>query len=562
MKSVVITKRISFLSVLVLVGVSIFGMRCSAAAPNILFIVSDDHGWGDLPSNWDDTEVRLPTLDALARSGVRFPNYHTVPLCGPSRACMFTGQYSTENGMWRGPGSQPLGSPGYRGIKRDVKMLSEYLSDAGYATGAFGKWHLGSLEGEVPNDRGFDEFHGFLGGAHPYWIAGSRSKIMHNREHDPLAKGHATELFTKWAEDFIRENAGKESPFFCYLAYNAVHGPLRVEKSKPASAPEAWVKKALDRGVSFLRSDYVAILEHMDHNIGQLVSVLDELGVAENTLIVFVSDNGGCTMEEGAAGGRFPGNNGPLRGGKATTYQGGLNVPFVMNWKGKIPQSGLVSDSHVMHCDIFSSLLDAAGLTVPESNGKNPLRGMSLLPHMLSDGETSVPERTMIFELWGNIGVRRGDYKLWASVGRDYSPDWDALADEIFQKDLELFDLQRDVSETNDLRTEHPEMYASLKAELLDHLSGINAGYPAVVLSDVKDGVTSRQQKQLKTISSKKRSPEKFFQARDRNSDGEITLDEFIGNPDERNVAALTKRFQQFDTNGDGALGIDELKSN
>ena len=562
MKSVVRTKRMSFLSVLVLVGVSIFGMRCYAAAPNILFIVSDDHGWGDLPSNWDDTEVRLPTLDALARTGVRFPNYHTVPLCGPSRACMFTGQYSTENGMWRGPGSQPLGSPGYRGIKRDVKMLSEYLSEAGYATGAFGKWHLGSLEGEVPNDRGFDEFRGFLGGAHPYWISGSRSKIMHNREHDPLAKGHATELFTQWAEDFIRENAGKESPFFCYLAYNAVHGPLRVEKSKPASAPEAWVKKALDRGVSFLRSDYVAILEHMDHNIGQLVSVLDELGVAENTLIVFVSDNGGCTMEEGAAGGRFPGNNGPLRGGKATTYQGGLNVPFLVNWKGKIPQSGLVSDSHVMHCDIFSSLLDAAGLTVPESNGKNPVRGMSLLPHMLSDGKTSVPERTMIFELWGNIGVRRGDYKLWASVGRDYSPDWDALEAEISQKDLELFDLQRDVAETKDLRTEHPEMYASLKAELLDHLSSINADYPLVVLPDVKSKAVPKQQKRSKTIPPKDRSPEKFFQARDRNSNGEITLEEFIGNPDGRNVAALTKRFQQFDADGDGALVIDELKSN
>lgn len=562
MKSVVRTNQMSFLSVLVLVGVSIFGMRCYAAAPNILFIVSDDHGWGDLPSNWDDTEVRLPTLDALARSGVRFPNYHTVPLCGPSRACMFTGQYSTENGMWRGPGSQPLGSPGYRGIKRDVKMLSEYLSEAGYATGAFGKWHLGSLEGEVPNDRGFDEFHGFLGGAHPYWISGSRSKIMHNRDHDPLAKGHATELFTQWAEDFIRENAGKESPFFCYLAYNAVHGPLRVEKSKPASAPEAWVKKALDRGVSFLRSDYVAILEHMDHNIGQLVSVLDELGVAENTLIVFVSDNGGCTMEEGAAGGRFPGNNGPLRGGKATTYQGGLNVPFLVNWKGKIPQSGLVSDSHVMHCDIFSSLLDAAGLTVPESNGKNPVRGISLLPHMLSDGKTSVPERTMIFELWGNIGVRRGDYKLWASVGRDYSPDWDALAAEISQKDLELFDLQRDVAETKDLRTEHPEMYASLKAELLDHLSGINADYPLVVLSDVKSKAMPKQQKRSKTIPPKDRSPEKFFQARDRNSNGEITLEEFIGNPDGRNVAALTKRFQQFDADGDGVLVIDELKSN
>ncbi|SVB27648.1 uncharacterized protein METZ01_LOCUS180502, partial [marine metagenome] len=170
--------------------------------PNILFIVSDDHGWGDLPSNWDKTDVRLPTLDALAAKGVRFSKYHTVPLCGPSRACMFTGQYSTENGMWRGPGKQPLGSPGYRGIKRDVKMLSERLSAAGYKTGAFGKWHLGELDGEVPNDRGFDEFRGFLKGAHPYWITEKRSRIMHNREPDGSSQGHATELFTGWAEKF------------------------------------------------------------------------------------------------------------------------------------------------------------------------------------------------------------------------------------------------------------------------------------------------------------------------------------------------------------------------
>jgi arylsulfatase A-like enzyme len=358
----------------------------TSRSPNILFIVSDDHGWGDLPSNWDETEVRLPTLEALAAKGVRFPNYHTVPLCGPSRACMFTGQYSTENGMWRGPGQQPLGSPGYRGIKRDVKMLSEHLADVGYKTGAFGKWHLGSLNGEVPNDRGFDEFRGFLGGAHPYWITPGRSKFMHNREPDRISKGHATELFTEWAEKFIRANASKEDPFFCYLAYNAVHGPLRVDESKPASAPEAWVNKALDRGVSFLRSDYVAILEHMDHNIGRLVDLLSELDIAENTLIVFVSDNGGCTMEEGAAGGRFPGNNGPLSGGKATTYQGGLNVPFLMNWKGRLPQ-GIVSDNQVMHCDIFATLLDAAAIAVPKMNGKNPVRGMSLMPRKPSQSE-------------------------------------------------------------------------------------------------------------------------------------------------------------------------------
>ena len=523
-------------------------------SPNILFIVSDDHGWGDLPSNWDKTEVQLPTLEALAAQGVRFPNYHTVPLCGPSRACMFTGQFSTENGMWRGPGKQPLGSPGYRGIKRDVKMLSEYLSEVGYKTGAFGKWHMGALKGEVPNDRGFDEFHGFLAGAHPYWIKPGRSKILHNREPDPSANGHTTELFTGWAEEFIRASAEADTPFFCYLAYNAVHGPLRIDESKPASAPEAWVKKALDRGVSFLRSDYVAILEHMDHNIGRLVDRLDELGVAENTLIVFVSDNGGCTMEEGAAGGRFPGNNGPFRGGKATTYQGGLNVPFLINWKGRMPQ-GMVSNGQVMHCDIFATLLDAAAIPVPKVNGKNPVRGMSLMPHVLSSGKKTIPERTMIFELWGNIGLRKGDYKLWAQVGRDYSPDWKALTAEVKQTDLELFDLSKDVAERNNLRTKVPDVYASLKKELIDHLSDINAGYPG-------DGSSTRNKekgKPQKTTPPNRQSQEQFFKNRDRNGDGAITLEEFIGNPKGRNVPALIKRFKKLDANGDGKLQLGDL---
>ncbi len=527
--------------------------------PNILFIVSDDHGWGDLPSNWDKTEVRLPTLAALAAQGVRFSKYHTVPLCGPSRACMFTGQYSTENGMWRGPGQQPLGSPGYRGIKRDVKMLSERLSEAGYKTGAFGKWHLGALDGEVPNDRGFDEFRGFLAGAHSYWITEKRSRIMHNREPDRTSQGHATELFTRWAEKFIRENTAKDAPFFCYLSYNAVHGPLRTDKSKPASAPEAWVKKATDRGVSFLRSDYVAILEHMDHNIGKLVNVLDELGIADNTLIVFVSDNGGCTMEEGAAGGRYPGNNGPFSGGKATTYQGGLNVPLLMNWKGRLPQ-GLVSEDEVMHCDIFATLLDASGIPVPKMNGKNPVRGMSLMPHMLSGGKKNIPERTMIFELWGNIGVRKGDYKLWSQIGRN-SPDWDVQIAELKKTDLALFDLSNDVAEKNDLRTKLPDVYDSLKKELIDHLANINTEYPGGGSPKGLQKEKSKPQTTTPSPAPKRRSQDQFFKNRDRNEDGVITLEEYIGNPKGRNVPALSRRFKKIDSNGDGELLLQELKA-
>ncbi|MEC8554630.1 MAG: sulfatase-like hydrolase/transferase [Planctomycetota bacterium] len=527
--------------------------------PNILFIVSDDHGWGDLPSNWDKTEVQLPSLEALVSKGVRFSNYHTVPLCGPSRACMFTGQFSTENGMWRGPGQQPLGSPGYRGIKRDVKMLAEYLSEAGYKTGAFGKWHMGALPGEVPNDRGFEEFHGFLAGSHPYWIKPGRSKIMHSRRPDQDAEGHATELFTNWAEDFIRSNAKTDSPFFCYLAYNAVHGPLRVDKSKPASAPEIWVNKALDRGVSFLRSDYVAILEHMDHNIGRLIDLLSELNVADNTLIVFVSDNGGCTMEEGAAGGRYPGNNGPHRGGKATTYQGGLNVPFVMNWKGRLPQ-GIVADAQVMHCDVFATLLDAAEISVPKSNGKNPVRGMSLLPYLVDSAVQPIPERTMVFELWGNIGVRKGNYKLWSDVGRNYSPDWPALAAELERTDLALYDLSKDSAEEHDLRTKVPEVYAEMKKELLSHLSQINSDYSGSTSSAGNPEKSKSTKNKTDPEPSKRPSRDQFFRSRDRNSDGFITLKEFIGNPKGRDVPALTKRFGKLDRDGDGKLQREEIK--
>ena len=535
------------------------GRSAEAGRPNIVFIVSDDHGWGDLPSNWDKTEVKLPTLDKLAARGVRFPNYHTVPLCGPSRACMFTGQYSTENGMWRGPGNSPLGSPGYRGIKRDVKTLPEYLSESGYKTGGFGKWHMGELEGEVPNDRGFDEFRGFLKGAHPYWIKPGRSKIMHNREPDQSAEGHATELFTQWAEKFIRKNVSKDDPFFCYLGYNAVHGPIRTNESKPASAPEAWLKKALDRGVSFLRSDYVAILEHMDHNIGRLVDLLDKLGIADNTLIVFVSDNGGCTMDEGTAGGRFPGNNGPFSGGKATTYQGGLNVPFLMNWKGRLPQ-GMISDNQVMHCDIFATFLDVAGIAVPKMNGKNPVRGMSLMPHMLSAGKKTIPERSMIFELWGNIGLRKGNYKLWADVGRDYSPDWDALSAELKGANLSLFELSNDVAEKNDLRTKRPDVYASLKKELIGHLANINAEYPGTGESSVVPKEKPKPRKPASAPAPNRASTDQFFKNRDRNKDGAITLEEFIGNPKGRNVPSLTKRFKKLDSDGDDKLSLEELK--
>ena len=261
-------------------GVSVGGSQAKPGAkpPNIIFIMSDDQGWGDLSLNWPATNVRLPELEKIGRNGIRFAEFHTEPLCGPSRACVFTGQYSMENGMWRGPGRAKPGQNNYRGIKRDVVMLPELLQGAGYATGIFGKWHLGEHEGERPNDRGFDEFYGFLRGSHTYKLTASTPTFFHNRE-QYCENAHSTDYITDKSLDFVRTQVNHVKPFFCYVSYNAVHGPLWREDRKIPSAPKEWLDEAAARGIDFPRRDYVAILEHMDYNVGRLMRLLKELRI-------------------------------------------------------------------------------------------------------------------------------------------------------------------------------------------------------------------------------------------------------------------------------------------
>ena len=439
--------------------------KTSTEKPNILLIVSDDQGWGDATCNWKNTDVETPVIDEIAKTGIRFSQFYVNPLCAPTRSSFLTGQYSMENGMWRGPSKE---KESQRCIRNDVTILPQFLKKAGYRTGIFGKWHLGYQTPDLPNDRGFDEFYGFLGGAHPY-IPTVRGGLMHNRQlySEDL---HLTDYFTEKALSFIKDCEQKEMPFFCYVPYNAVHGPLwRTEQPKP-SGKKDWLELYADKGVDFPRRDYNAILGHMDHSVGRLLKLLKVLKLEEKTLVIYFSDNGAC-LETAETKGNYPGNNGPLRGGKGGTYEGGIRVPCVMRWRGKFPE-GAISDEVVVHFDIFSTVLEAAGVPIPEMNGQNPVHGVSLIKHIVSKGQEPLPERTVFWELTGKIAARKGKWKLVGQVDSTRGK-WQQIANELKHADLELYNLEKDISESRNLREQNPKEYADLKKELITFFENI-----------------------------------------------------------------------------------------
>ncbi|HXG09979.1 MAG TPA: sulfatase-like hydrolase/transferase [Gemmataceae bacterium] len=419
--------------------------------PNVVLIVSDDHGYGDVGC-YGKTDVDTPVIDELARKGVRFTRFRVNPLCAPTRASLLTGQYSLECGMWRGPSEQREDE---RALKREVRLLSQYLKEAGYATGIFGKWHLGYTAPNVPNERGFDEFFGFLGGAHRYDIRPKVGRLLHN-DKPAEASGHTTDLFTSRAIDFIRRN--KDRPFFCYVPYNAVHGPLWSGPGDRPSGKEEWLQKYEQRGIPFPRRDYAAVLSHMDDSIGQILRTLSELGLEEQTLVIFLSDNGAMTD-------KFPGNNGPLRGAKGTTYEGGIRVPCVVRWPGVIP-AGWVSDQNAVHFDIFSTVLDAAGIPVPARNGTHPVHGVSLLPHLKSGGKVTLPDRYLFWDLFGKMAAVHGRWKLVGGIPNHHGK-FAAAVPRIREAQFELYDLDADVGETRNLAAEQPVIYQDLKDRYL-----------------------------------------------------------------------------------------------
>jgi len=369
--------------------------------PNLLVILVDDLGYGELGC-YGGTDLHTPHIDRLVSEGIRFENFYAnSPVCSPTRASLLTGRYPELVGV---PGvirTHPRNSWGH--LAPQCKLLPALLKPAGYTTALIGKWHLGLASPNTPNERGFEFFHGFLGDMMDDYYTHRRHGLNYMRRNretiDP--KGHATDLFTQWACDYIRQSG--EKPFFLYLAYNAPHTPIQP--------PKEWLDRARrpERGIAPKRAKLLALIEHLDSAIGRVLRTLRDSGLEGETLVVFTSDNGG-QLGVGA-------RNGPYRDGKGTLYEGGLRVPMAARWTGKI-EPGTRSTRVALMMDLMPTLLEAAGVSITHE-----IEGHSFLPTLLRR-EQAEPKRDLFFGRREGGGffrggaieaIRRGDWKLLRS---------------------------------------------------------------------------------------------------------------------------------------------------
>ncbi len=436
-------KRASVASPLAATAMTMSSGRGDAAKrPNIVYILVDDLGYGDL-SSYAATDMQTPHIDALMEAGLRIDQFYAnSPICSPARAAMMTGCFADLVGV---PGvirTHAHDSFGY--LKPDAPLLPEVLKQAGYDTALVGKWHLGLEAPNLPNLRGFDYFKGFLGDMMDDYYTHLRHGINYMRENDAVIEpeGHATDLFTDWSVDYIRERNSADNPFFLYLAYNAPHTPIQP--------PEDWLARVRERepDITETRAGIVALIEHMDAGIGKVVDALKETGAWDNTLFVFASDGGGH-KPAGAC-------NGELRGTKTNLYEGGIRVPMCAVWPGHIVPGTRNRACVATLMDLFPTACHAAGLRL-----EHEIDGVDLTPVLCGEAD-DVEDRTLIWvrragiPSYGlaNYAARQGDWKLCQGPGPAVP--------------FELFNLAEDPREENPVSLEHP-MHRTLKEALIAH---------------------------------------------------------------------------------------------
>jgi len=412
--------------------------------PNVLVILADDLGIGDVSVYRPGADVRTPHLDRLAAEGMRFTRMRAnATVCSPTRAALMSGRYADRVGV---PGlirTDPDNTWGYFDPK--VPTLADHLRTAGYHTAIIGKWNLGLAAPATPNDRGFDFFHGFLDDmmdSYTTHLRQGRNYMRRDREViTPV--GHATEIFTAWTRDYLRERAKSSSPFFLYLAYNAPHFPMQP--------PAEWLAKVKQRepGITEQRALSVAMIEHFDDGVGQVLAALKETGLDRTTLVVVTADNGGSLAH-------FQ-NNDPWRDGKQSHYDGGLRVPFIVRWPGHVAP-GSTSDYAGLTFDIFATALEVAGVPRPAT-----IDAVSLMPALRGAAAPAEP-RELYF-------VRREGGAIYG--GKSYEAlirgDWKLLQNSPYAP-LELYNLKDDPQEMNDVFASQQKIARELQVALRRHI--------------------------------------------------------------------------------------------
>jgi len=392
-------------------------MSVAAEKPNIVVILSDDQGYADVSYNpHHPKEVSTPHIDSLAREGIICTQgYTSGHVCSPTRAGLMTGRYQQRFGIY-------TAGEGGSGVPLDEVFVPQYLKPAGYVSGALGKWHMGLTPEYNAVNRGFDEFYGFMGrGAHDYFDLTMSDHPIYRGLQPIEDKGYLTNRITEEAVSFIRRH--KEEPLFLYVAYNAVHAPPQ--------APEEDIKQETGDEI---RDTLMAMLKHLDEGVGEIVGTLKREGLFEDTLLFYLTDNGGAAAMHA--------NNAPLRGFKQQDYEGGIRVPFIVSWPAQLP-CGTTCDVPVFSLDILPTALAAAGVAPPTDT---VLDGKNILP-----------------ALKGQVD-RVHDHLFWSSGGREgkwavRSGKWKLVG----QKDrVELFDLEADLGETTDLAQEAPDKVGEL----------------------------------------------------------------------------------------------------
>lgn len=413
--------------------VALSSFQIAAAKPNIIFILADDLGYGD-PGCYGAQDIKTPNLDRLAEEGVRFTDFYSNgAICSPTRVAFLTGRYQQRYGMENALYYQEFG----RGLPVDGMTIADRLSDADYATGLSGKWHVGYDPERQPLQQGFDHFFGLLGGNHHYFKHMDRIGVPDLfLGNEPVEReGYSTDLITEDAVAFIEKHQDK--PFFLYLSHAAPHFPWQGPDDADKDIQPK--KKSWQLGD---RETYIAMVESMDAGIGKVLDQLDKLELSENTLVVFTSDNGGHTYSR----------NEPLRGDKGTLWEGGIRVPCIARWPNHIP-AGTTSEQVGITMDWSATFAHLAGAEITPED----FDGIDLLPFLT---ESSAPVRRTLF--WrSRPGPKRKSVERRRAV-RDGR--WKFLETE--SEGTHLFDLREDKEETSNVLTDHPQIAEKLRKQL------------------------------------------------------------------------------------------------